>query len=68
MQRGEIGKCESTGAGGEQVRAFVPLPLPPAPPLALDGHLQQTLETATRTLDRHHWQDILIRQFDTAAM
>ena len=28
MQRCEIGRYESARAGGEQVRAFVPLPLP----------------------------------------
>ena len=31
MHRGEIGRYENTSAGSEQVRAFVPLPLPPNP-------------------------------------
>ena len=44
MQRGEIGSYQVTESGGEQVRAFVPAPLPPVPPLALDGGLQQALE------------------------
>ena len=52
MQRGEIGRYESTSAGGENVRAFVPLPLPPRPALALDGALQQALEAATLALGR----------------
>ena len=52
MQRGEIGRYESTAAGGERVRAFVPLPLPPNPALALDGSLQRTLEAATLALGR----------------
>ena len=52
MQRGEIGRYEITSAGGEQVRAFVPLPLPPNPPLALDGSLQRALEAATLALGR----------------
>ena len=52
MRRGEIGRYESTSAGGEQVRAFVPSPLPPDPPLALDGSLQQALEKATLALGR----------------
>ena len=52
MQRGEIGRYESTSADGEQVRAFVPLPLPPNPALALDGSLQLTLEAATLALGR----------------
>ena len=52
MQRGEIGRYEITSAGGQQVRAFVPLPLPPNPPLALDGSLQRALEAATLALGR----------------
>ena len=52
MQRGETGRYESTGAGGERVRAFVPLPLPPKPAIALDGSLQQELEAATLALGR----------------
>ena len=52
MRRGEIGKYETTCADGEQVRAFVPLPLPPVPALVLDGSLQQTLEAATLALGR----------------
>ena len=52
MQRGEIGRYEITSAGGEQIRAFVPLPLPPNPPLALDGSLQRSLEAATLALGR----------------
>jgi Fic family protein len=41
-----------TAAGGETVRAFVPVPLPPAPPLDLDGGLQRALEAATLALGR----------------
>ena len=52
MQRGKTGRYEITSVGGEQVRAFVPAPLPPAPPLALDGPLQQTLESAVLALGR----------------
>ena len=52
MQRGETGRYESTSAGGERVRAFVPLPLPPKPAIALDGSLQQELEAATLALGR----------------
>ena len=52
MQRGEVGRYEITSAGGEQIRAFVPLPLPPNPPLALDGSLQRSLEAATLALGR----------------
>ena len=52
MQRGEVGRYETTSVGGEQVRAFVPLPLPPVPALVLDGSLQRTLEAATLALGR----------------
>ena len=52
MQRGETGRYETTSAGGELVRAFVPLPLPPKPAVTLDGPLQQELEAATLALGR----------------
>jgi len=38
-------------AGGEEVRAFAPIPLPPVdPPLSLDGDLGKALATATTSL------------------
>ncbi len=46
MQRGATGRYEVTNVGGEIVRAFMPNPLPPVPPLVLDGLLQQGLESA----------------------
>ena len=52
MQRGEIGSYEVTSIGGDRVRAFVPLPLPPTPALILDGSLQQALESAVLALGR----------------
>ena len=52
MQRGEIGQYEIASGGGEQVRAFVPVPLPPDPPLVLEGSMQRTLEAATLALGR----------------
>ena len=52
MRRGEIGSYEVTSVGGEQVRAFVPLPLPPKPPLVLADALQQLLEAAVLALGR----------------
>lgn len=39
MKRGETGRYEVTTVGGERVRAFIPAPLPPDPPLGLDGGL-----------------------------
>ena len=52
MQRGKTGGYEVTSAGGEQVRAFMPAPLPPVPALALDGPLQQLFESAVLALGR----------------
>ena len=52
MHRGEIGSYEVANVGGERVRAFVPLPLPPNPVLVLDGSLQQVQESAVLALGR----------------
>ena len=52
MKRGKIGHYEITSTVGEQVRAFVPAPLPPNPPLVLDGSLQQALESAVLAIGR----------------
>lgn len=52
MKRGETGAYEVTTVAGEEVRAFVPRPLPPSPPLVLDGSLQQVLESAVLALGR----------------
>jgi cell filamentation protein, protein adenylyltransferase len=52
MKRGLTGTYEVTAAGGESVRAFVPAPLPPDPPLAIDGPLQARLEQALLALGR----------------
>jgi hypothetical protein len=55
MQRDLTGYYKDSAAGGEVVRAFVPLPLPPIPTLDLQGvhavsaslNRQQLLEKAT---------------------
>lgn len=52
MQRKVTGIYHVTSAAGEQVRAFVPAPLPPKPALVLDGPLQQMLESAVLALGR----------------
>ncbi|MBX6330923.1 MAG: Fic family protein [Gemmatimonadaceae bacterium] len=52
MKRGETGTYVVTAAGGERVRAFVPKPLPPEPPLAFDAGLQRALEAAVLALGR----------------
>ncbi|MCY4653568.1 MAG: Fic family protein [Dehalococcoidia bacterium] len=52
MRRGETGKYQITNHSGEQVRAYIPAPLPPDPPIAMDGPLQQALESASLALGR----------------
>jgi len=52
MKRGETGRYERTAIGGETVRAFIPFPLPPDPPLVFEGRLQQLLENAVLSLGR----------------
>src|SRR3990172_11906509 len=52
MQRGSTGRYESTTVGGEQIRAFIPHPFPPDPPLDLTGGRQRLLERATLALGR----------------
>jgi Fic family protein len=52
MLRNVTGRYSASLAGGETVRAFVPDPLPPAPPLDLSGALQAALERATLALGR----------------
>lgn len=52
MKRGMTGRYETTSVAGEQVRAFVPRPLPPDPPLELPPSRQQLLERATLSLGR----------------
>jgi Fic family protein len=52
MHRGETGDYEITSVAGERVRAFLPSPLPPVPPVELDGPLQLALEEALLALGR----------------
>lgn len=52
MIRDDQGNYEITEFGDERVRAFVPSPLPPNPPLVMDGTLQQDLEAAVLALGR----------------
>ena len=52
MQRGITGGYEITSAGGEQVRAFIPHPLPPHPPVDFSDTRQRLVERATLALGR----------------
>lgn len=46
MIRGSTGRYEVSTVAGEAVRAFIPHPLPPLPPLDLSGPLQRKLDQA----------------------
>jgi Fic family protein len=50
MRRKSTGHYDSSVAGGETVKAFVPAPLPPEPSLDLGGGRQRLLERATLAL------------------
>lgn len=52
MRRGETRKYDVTAVGGEQVRAFIPDPLPPVPALAFEGGIQPALEAAILAIGR----------------
>ena len=46
------GRYTTTSVAGEQARASVPHPLPPAPPVRLEGALGERLVAATLALGR----------------
>jgi Fic family protein len=53
MSRGPSGRYVTTSTvGGERVRAFLPNPLPPRPPLQVDGPLRDKLDQAILNLGR----------------
>lgn len=52
MKRTRTGSYERTAVGGETVKAFVPAPLPPAPPLDLDGAAREAVDAALLALGR----------------
>jgi len=52
MKRGKTGSYEEKSIAGERVSAFIPLPLPPNPPLELTSQRQKLLERATLALGR----------------
>ena len=52
MHRGTTGRYQVTKLGGEEVRAFVPSPLPPTPAVQVEGAVQRALEPALLALGR----------------
>ena len=52
MRRGLTGRHEISTTAGEPVRAFLPKPLPPQPPLELDAPRQRKLEQAVLACGR----------------
>ncbi|GHE20281.1 Fic family protein [Halomonas urumqiensis] len=52
MERGLTGHYVDSIAGGVRCQAFIPDPLPPQPPLALDGKLQSRINRAMLELGR----------------
>ena len=52
MKRGITGQYEITTIAGEGIKAFIPAPLPPEPPLEIDNRRQKLLERATLALGR----------------
>jgi Fic family protein len=52
VNRGRTGEYVVNKYGDEEVRAFVPLPLPPKPPLSIDPVLREELDQALISLGR----------------
>lgn len=52
MKRGIQGHYDTVSTVGETVKAFVPNPLPPTPPLELSGSLQKKLTEASHILGK----------------
>lgn len=52
MKRGATGSYDVSALAGERVRAFVPAPLPPSPPLKFDAPLQRRMDAALLALGR----------------
>ena len=61
----ESGRYEVSTTAGEEVRAFLPHPLPPtAPPLLVEGDLQALLHRAERGLARLELAAVLVPSLD----
>jgi len=64
VKRSSTGAYELTAVGGETVRAFIPLPLPPQPALDLSGPLQPLMERALLALGRLDSVSVLLPDTD----
>lgn len=64
MRRGLTGSYETSQIAGETIRAFVPHPLPPTPPLQLTEQRLQVLERATLALGRLDSVTLLLPERD----
>lgn len=64
VRRGESGVYEVTSVGGEQVRAFIPAPLPPDPAIIMSGPLQRTIEAAGLAMGRLDGVSALLPEMD----
>ena len=64
MEQGTIGEFQITNTGDEPVRAFVPYPLPPKPPLQMDGTLNRALTEAMPVLSRLDGTSSLLSDLD----
>ena len=52
MKRGMTGDYDTVTVAGEQIKAFIPLPLPPSPQVQMDEQRQKLLESSTLALGR----------------
>jgi Fic family protein len=64
LKRGITGRYEVTRSSGEEVRAFIPYPLPPNPPLEITNSRQRLLEKATLAIGRLDSITILLPEPD----
>ena len=60
MKRQRTGQHITISTVGERCEAFIPAPLPPDPPLALDEHLRGLLDTAYVALGRLDGMSLLL--------
>ena len=65
MKQRKTGTYERTTVGGEEVAAFVPVPLPPdRPRLVIEGPLEERLRAAEQALDRLELAGEMARSLD----